>query len=385
MRLPDVDLLARLVAFDTTSHRSNLPLAEFLREYLDRPDIRTRTLRSPDESKANLLVEAGPEASGDRAGLVLSGHMDVVPAGEGWSSDPFALTRRDGRLVGRGACDMKGFLALAANLLLESVPFLRRPLWLLFTYDEETGTAGARRLAETWTETERLPRAGIVGEPTRLRVVHAHKGIVGLRVVVSGRGAHSGYPHLGKSAIEPAARIAVALAGLRQQLAAERPPGHQLFPEVPFVPLNIGTIGGGTAPNVVPDRCELTITLRPLPGQDGAELVARVADTIRRAAAGEVVDVTVDAESPAMATPVEAPVVRWLLAEAGGEAPATESYATDAGWLQRLGLQCVLFGPGDIAVAHRPDEFVTVDDLSAARRVLGGVIRRACGDPGPQG
>jgi acetylornithine deacetylase len=170
-----------------------------------------------------------------------------------------------------------------------------------------------------------------------------------------------------------------ALAGLRQQLAAERPRGHQLFPDVPFVPLNVGTIRGGTAPNVIPDRCELAITLRPLPGDDGAALVTRVTDTIRRAAGGEPLEIEVRAESPPMATSVDTPVVRWLIEESGGAPPATESYATDAGWLQRLGMDGVLFGPGDIAVAHRPDEFIPVDDLARARLVLSRVILRACG------
>jgi acetylornithine deacetylase len=379
MTLSDIDLLARLVSFDTTSSRSNLPVVDFLSDYLDRPGTRIRRLPSPDGQKANLLVAAGPEGGGDREGLALSGHMDVVPAGEGWTSDPFSLTRRGDRLHGRGTCDMKGFVALAANLFLEFAPALRRPLVLLFTYDEEVGTVGARRMAETWNEPETLPRALIVGEPTRLRVVRAHKGIVELHVTVTGQSAHSGYPHLGRSAIEPAARIVTALAGLRHQLAAERPPGHQLFPEVPFVPLNAGTIRGGTAPNVIPDRCELAITLRPLPGDDGSGLVTRVTDTVRRAAAGEPVEIDVRAESPPMATPVDTPVVRWLMEETAHAPPTTESYATDAGWLQRLGMECVLFGPGDIAVAHRPDEFIAIDDLVRARQVLSRVLQRACG------
>jgi acetylornithine deacetylase len=378
MPLPDIELLGRLVAYDTTSDRSNIPLADFLCEYLDSPSVRLERLPSADGRKVNLVIEAGPEPRGERDGLTLCGHMDVVPAGAGWTSDPFALTRAGDRLIGRGACDMKGFLAVAVNLFAEAAPGLRHPLALLFTYDEEVGTVGARRLAESWPGARRLPRATIVGEPTRLRVVRAHKGIVELRVTVAGRSAHSGYPHLGRSAIEPATRIAVALSALRQRLATERPPGHEDFPDVPFVPLNIGTIRGGTAPNVVPDRCELALTFRPLPGDDGAALTRRVRDAVREAAGDAPVEIAVTAESPAMATPVTAPVMRELLAAADDAEPATVAYATDAGWLQRLGLDCAIFGPGDIALAHRPDESIPIADLGRARQVLEGVIGKLC-------
>jgi acetylornithine deacetylase len=378
MPLPDIELIGRLVALDTTSERSNIPLADFLCEYLDLPGVRLERLPSADGRKVNLVFEAGPEPRGERDGLTLCGHMDVVPAGEGWSSDPFALTRAGDRLIGRGVCDMKGFLAVAANLMAEARPGLRHPLALLFTYDEEVGTVGARRLAESWPDANRLPRATIVGEPTRLRVVRAHKGIVELRVTVTGESAHSGYPHLGRSAIEPATRIGVALSQLRERLAAERPAGHEDFPEVPFVPLNVGMIRGGTAPNVVPDRCELALTFRPLPGDDGEGITQRVRDTVRAAAADAPVEIAVTAQSPAMTTPVTARVMRELMTAAKEEVAVTVSYATDAGWLRRVGLDCAVYGPGDIALAHRPNESIPIDDLGRARLVLEELIRKLC-------
>jgi acetylornithine deacetylase len=302
----------------------------------------------------------------------------VVPPGDGWTSDPWRLTRRGDRLVGRGACDMKGFLAVATNLF-SGTGTVRRPLVLLFTYDEETGTLGARRLAETAAGGERLPRATLVGEPTRLEVVRAHKGLVEMRISVLGRSAHSGYPHLGRSAIEPAARIAVALADLGQRLSADRPARHELFPDVPYVPLNVGTIHGGTAPNVVPDRCDLVLTFRPLPGDDGVRLRRRVEEVTREAAGDAPVEIELLSESPGMETPPDSPLLAALVRETGGRQPATVSYATDAGWLQRLGLECVLFGPGDIAAAHRPDEYVRVQDLARAREVLERVTAGMCG------
>jgi acetylornithine deacetylase len=378
MPLSDIDLLARFVACDTTSDKSNLPFADLVCGHVDRGGVRIRRLPSEDGRKVNLVITAGPEPGDDLEGLVLCGHMDVVPPGDGWTSDPFSLTRRDDRLFGRGACDMKGFLAVATNVFAE-VGTLRRPLALVFTYDEEAGTTGARRLAESGAGGMRLPLATLVGEPTRLEVVRAHKGLIEMRVTVAGRSAHSGYPHLGRSAIEPAARVAVALAGLRERLAAERPPNHDLFPDVPYVPLNIGTIRGGTAPNVVPDRCELVLTFRPLPGDDGIGLRRRVEQAVREGAGDAPVEIEVVSESPPMEAQPDAALLRALVHENGGARPTTVSYATDAGWLQRLGLHCVVFGPGDIAVAHKPDEYVRVQDLTRARQVLERVIKTLCG------
>ncbi len=241
-------LLARLVAFDTTSSASNLPLADFLCDYLDRPGVRIVRHPSPDGGKTNLAISVGPEHE-DRAGLVLSGHMDVVPAAEPeWRSDPFSMTDAGDRYVGRGTADMKGFLALAANRLAVAASAasaaFRRQLSLLFTYDEEVGTLGARHFTETFPGVARLPRDVVIGEPTSLRVVRAHKGMLRLRLGFRGQAAHSGYPHLGRSAIEPAARAIVALAALRRELESERPPHAEEFPDVPFAALNVGTVVG---------------------------------------------------------------------------------------------------------------------------------------------
>jgi len=194
--LSDADLLARLVAFDTTSRNSNLPLADFLCDYLDRPGVRIERQPSPDGTKTNVVAWLGPEPGGpegERPGLVLSGHMDVVPAEEeGWQSDPFTLADAGDRWVARGACDMKGFLAIAANAAVGAGPALRAPLALVFTYDEEVGTLGARHLLESYAAGRLLPRSAIIGEPTSLRVARAHKGHLKMRITLHGRSAHSG-------------------------------------------------------------------------------------------------------------------------------------------------------------------------------------------------
>jgi acetylornithine deacetylase len=378
--LPDAGLLARLIAFDTTSRNSNLPLASFLCDYLDRPGIRISRVPSEDGTKTNLVAWVGPEPTGDRRGLVLSGHMDVVPAEEdGWTSDPFTLTDGGDRWVARGACDMKGFLALATNLAAEAVTETwNAPLALVFTYDEEVGTLGAKRLTESFPEAASLPRSAIIGEPTSLRVVRAHKGHFKLRVTLHGVSAHSGYPHLGTNAIEPAGRVISALAALRQELEAETPLNRELFPEVPFVPLNVGTVHGGSAINVVPDRCVVEVGVRPLPGVASAELIERVDRAVRAAAHPFVPEVELLSDSPPLLLDEEAPIHRHLCALVGQTDGASVSFATDAGWLQRLGLDCAIFGPGSIEVAHKPNEHLPKVEFAAARGLLARTIETFC-------
>jgi acetylornithine deacetylase len=378
--LSDAELLARLVGFDSTSRNSNLPIADFLCDYLDHPGVRIERNPSPDGTKTNMIAWLGPEPAGDRSGLVLSGHMDVVPADEdGWRHDPFSLTDEGDCLVGRGSCDMKGFLALASNLASEANPERwKAPLALVFTYDEEIGTLGAKRLTESFPAAERLPRGAIIGEPTSLRVARAHKGHTKLRVTLHGVSAHSGYPHLGANAIEPAGRVIVALTALRRQWEAEVAPHRELFPEVPFVPLNLGTVHGGSAINVVPDRCAVEVGFRPLPGVATEELIARIGDAARAAAAPFEPEVELISESPPMLLDAASPIHRHLCALVGQHEGASVSYATDAGWLQQLGMDCAIFGPGSIEVAHKPNEYLPKDEFAAARGLVASAVRHFC-------
>jgi acetylornithine deacetylase len=378
--LSDAELLARLVGFDSTSRNSNLPIADFLCEYLDRPGGRIARNPSSDGTKANVIAWLGPEPAGDRRGLVLSGHMDVVPAEEdGWRHDPFHLADEGDRWVGRGSCDMKGFLALAANLMAEADPrSWRAPLALVFTYDEEVGTLGAKRLTESFPEAERLPRSAVIGEPTSLRVARTHKGHTKLRITLHGASAHSGYPHLGVNAIEPAGRVIVALTDLRQTLEAERAPNRELFPEVPYVPLNVGTVHGGSAVNVVPDRCVVEVGFRPLPGITSEELIERVSRAARQAAGPFEPAIELLSDSPPLLLDEASAIHRHLCAINHQEAGASVSFATDAGWLQRLGMDCAIFGPGSIEVAHKPNEYLPKDEFVAARGLLERTIRRFC-------
>jgi len=377
--LSDAALLERLVAFDTTSRLSNLPLADFVSEYLDRPAVRVEQMRSQDGAKANLIIRLGPERE-DGEGLTLSGHMDVVPADEPeWRSAPFTLTRAGGTYVGRGAADMKGFLALAINRLARLDPTrLRRPLALLLTYDEEVGTLGARRFAERRDDAPALPRDVIIGEPTSLRVVRLHKGMIRLQLAFRGQAAHSGYPHLGRNAIEPAARAIGALARLRVEMEAERPPHGEHFPEVPYAALNVGLVSGGSAVNVIPDRCTVQIGIRLLPEMPAEEMAGRVHAAVAEALPGEPFDLTSLGESPAMMLDERAALHRELCGMVGQQGTESVAFATDAGWLQTVGLRCAVFGPGSIEVAHRPNEFLPIAEFERAGELLDDIVRRRC-------
>jgi acetylornithine deacetylase len=379
-QLSNGELLARLVGFDSTSCNSNLPLADFICDYLDRPGILIERVESQDHHKVDLVVTVSSHQQGERRGLALSGHMDVVPADEpGWTSAPFELTRRGDRLYGRGACDMKGFLALAINAAVKAVSrSLHQPLVLILTYDEEIGLLGAKHLAESWTAVERLPRAAIIGEPTELLVIRMHKGYLDFRIAIQGLSAHSGYPHLGRSAIEPAGRLVVALSELRRTFEAESPPNREHFPEVPFAALNIGRVGGGSATNVIPDHCNIECALRLLPGMDQVASVGRVRETVETTLDGIPHSFELGAASPAMYLSDDAEIYRALCSEIGQTETLSASYATDAAWLQRLDMQCVIWGPGSIEVAHKPDESIPIEQMERADLVLGNMIRRFC-------
>ena len=377
--LSDSALLARLVGIDSTSDLSNLPLADFICEYVDRPGVRITRNQSSDGQKTNLLLAAGPER-GDRRGLMLSGHMDVVPALEPeWRTDPFLLAEIHHTYVGRGTADMKGSLALAINRFRALDPtLLRDPLLLLLTYDEETGTLGARHFTETWPSPESLPRNVVIGEPTSLRVVRLHKGMLRLRLEFEGRAAHSGYPHLGRSAIEPAARAIVALSDLRRAMEAERPANGEFFPEVPFAALNVGTVAGGSAANVIPDRCVVQLGIRLLPDMSPDEMAERIRAAVRSTVGGDPFTLDHVSLSPALMSPAEAGIHRELCDAVGQHESHSVMFATDAGWLQRIGLDCVLFGPGTIEVAHRPNESLPIAEFVRAGRILDDLIQRTC-------
>lgn len=362
-----IEILGKLVSFDTTSRGSNLALIDWVEGYLADQGIAARRIPNAAGDKANLLATVGPMAEG---GVILSGHTDVVPVdGQPWTSDPWVLTERDGRLHGRGSADMKGFIALA----LAAVPALkagRRPAHLAFSYDEETGCFGAPDMIAVIARDLPRPALAIVGEPSGMLPVSGHKGAAFFRVVVTGREAHSSQPHLGVSATMAAVELIDALMDLSRRLEAEADPASPFEPKGST--LTIGRIDGGTAANIIARRCEIVFDLRCAPGRTRAldelkPFIARVADLDARLKARDpdasaVFEVIADVPpmTPDLQSPAEA-FVRGLTGDNAGM--RVVPFASEGGQFQGAGIPTVICGPGFIDQAHQPDEYVAVDQM----------------------
>ncbi|UAK24615.1 acetylornithine deacetylase [Sphingomonas nostoxanthinifaciens] len=355
--------LARLVAFDTTSRDSNLALIVHVERLLADLGIATTRVPSADGSKTNLYATIGPAVAG---GIVLSGHTDVVPVdGQSWTSDPFTLAARDGRLYGRGTCDMKGFLALA----LAAAPAfaqgsLARPVHLALSYDEEVGCIGAPAMIAEIARTLPPPAAVIVGEPTNMQVVRGHKGITSYLVTVTGHEAHSSLTHLGLSANMVAVQLMGQLAALAERLEREADPASPFVP--PHATLTIGQVDGGTAVNILAGRCTFLFDLRCPPGLDPEAVLApflaeaaRCDATIKARFPAAGVSVVRRSTTPAFAPDPDSVAERIARSLAGDNGPArVVAYAAEAGQFQQGGFSTVICGPGSIEQAHQPDEYV---------------------------
>lgn len=362
-----VAILERLVGFDTTSRGSNLALIAHLEDELARHGIASRRIASADGTKANLLATIGPPVEG---GVVLSGHTDVVPVdGQPWTSDPFVLTRRDGRLYGRGSADMKGFLALALAAVPRLAGRIVRPVHLAFSYDEEVGCLGAPDMIAVIARELPRPALVVVGEPTEMQAVSGHKGIASFFVTVTGREAHSSLPHLGVSANMTAIPLMAALVELAERLEREADPGSSFTPK--HATLTIGQIAGGTAVNILARRCEFAFDLRTPPGVDPDavlapfyDLCART-DAVLNARAPEAgVEVKVRAKTPPLAPEPDGEAERFARRLAGDNGPPrVVSYAAEAGQFQQAGFSTVICGPGSIEQAHQPDEYVELSQI----------------------
>ena len=359
-------LLARLIAFDTTSRDGNLPLIEFVEGYLDGhgvPHFRV----DYQENKTNLFATIGPDIAG---GVVLSGHTDVVPVdGQDWTSDPFALTARGGRLYGRGACDMKGFIAVA----LAMVPAfkargLKSPIHLAFSCDEETGCRGVRPLIAHMRDHLPRPRAVLVGEPTSMRVVNAHKSAIRFATDVRGHEAHSSLTHQGVNAVMVAGELLGEIGRIRSDLQAAGDPSGRFDP--PYSTVHVGTITGGTAENIIPRRCAFGWETRLLPGADREGVVERFENfarslepAMKAIALGTGIDITCANSVPGLAPETDSPAEHLALHLANANGTHAVSYCTEAGLFQEIGIPTVVCGPGNIEQAHKPDEYVDVSEL----------------------
>ncbi len=374
-RLSPVEVLERLVAFDTVSDRSNRDLIDWVADYLRGHGVEPLVLPSPDGAKANLFATIGPDGPG---GVVLSGHTDVVPvADQQWDSDPFTLSARDDRLYGRGTADMKGFLAIALSLVPDfAARTLARPIHLAMTYDEEIGCNGIRHLLIHILE--HLPRPGlvIVGEPSSTKPVNAHKSARTFRTVVTGQDAHSSAPHLGVSAISAAAEIVSFIDRLAEDAKRDAAPASGFAP--PHATLNVGIIEGGTALNIIPGQCCLAWDYRGLPGEDTDAVLARyrsfvdddLLPRLRARFSAATIETETLANVPAMVPDPDGPAETLARQITGANSAGVVAFASEAGLFQQAGFSTVICGPGDIAQAHQPNEFITLEQMAAGEAFL---------------
>jgi acetylornithine deacetylase len=372
------EILAGLVGIDSTSSRSNVEIVTHLAGRVEALGFCARLYPYTDERgvKKLQLVAVYPKSfeDGGEVELALVGHTDTVPFDPAWA-EALALAGRDGRLYGRGACDTKGFIA-AALAALEGLDVgrLARPLALVFTADEEVGCLGAKRLAEARPF---RARHAVVGEPTSLRPMRAGKGYCLAEVTVRGREGHSAYPHLGASAITRAARLITRIESVAEELKLD---AHEAF-DPPHTTLNVGLISGGTAKNVIAGECRFTLEWRPVPGQRPelvSEMVRREVAALRADDEGFECEVAVVRLDGGAETRADAPLV-VALEELTGHEAGTISFGTEAPQLAELGADAVVFGPGDIRVAHRTGEFVPADELRECARILRRTVERFCG------
>jgi acetylornithine deacetylase len=370
-----VELLGKLIAFPTISSDSNLELIDFAAQRLEALGATVRV--SPDDTghKANLFATLGPETDG---GIVLSGHSDVVPvAGQDWTSDPFLMREEDGRLFGRGACDMKGFIAasLAMAEHYAALPLVK-PVHFAFTHDEETGCLGAQTLVEKLRDIGMKPAACIIGEPTLMRIIEGHKGCYEYTVEFSGLAGHGSVPDAGVSAVEYAVRYVSHLLSLRADLVARCPPGSPFEP--PHTTLQVGRVAGGIAHNVIADKCTVDWEMRPVQNSDADFVKARMAKHVESDLLPAMQAVHPDAgivihtlgEIAGLEAMPDSEAVKLVYELTGANTTDFVCFGTEAGLFQQIGIPAVVCGPGSIEQAHKPDEFVELDQLDQCLAML---------------
>ena len=379
------ELIDRLIGFDTTSRNSNLELIDFVADYLESHGVASTRTHDDDGRKANLFATLGADVPG---GIVLSGHTDVVPVdGQPWDTDPFTVVERDGRLYGRGTSDMKSFLAVALALVPD---FLRRiggtPVHLALSYDEEVGCLGVDRLIAELERSGISPTIVLVGEPTGMRVANAHKGIYSFRTTVTGHEAHSSATHLGVNAVMVAAELIGCLREMAEEMKSRAEPDSGFEP--PYTSVHVGTIEGGTALNIIPRHCTFQWEYRLVPGADEDEIYERFIAfaakvEARMHAVVETTGIVTEPRSrvPGLEPEAASPAERLAMALTGDNRTAKASFGTEAGKFQKAGLSAVICGPGHVAQAHKPNEFIDIDQIEACERFMRRLIDHLAAKP----
>lgn len=375
-----IAMLEKLVAFDTVSRHSNLAFIDFVRSLLKEHGVESRLVYNEDRTKANLLATVGPNVAG---GIVLSGHTDVVPVdGQDWHTNPFSVVEKDGRLYGRGTADMKCFLAIAlAALDRMKAADLKVPIHLAFSYDEEVGCLGAPSLIRFLNKELPAPRAVIVGEPTDMKVVSAHKGITGVRTIVTGHESHSSQIHRGVSAVMVAAELIQYLRGMSEEAAA-RGPHNDLF-EPNHTTMTVNVIEGGTAINIMAGQCVFQWDVRALPDDNPDRYIRRFTDhcvrevlpRMRAIAPGCDIETLPRAGTPALKPTPDSPAEQLCRMLTGDNVTRAVSFAAEAGQFQQTGLSTVICGPGSISQAHQPNEYIEISQVTAGTTFMLDLIK----------
>lgn len=375
-----IDWLRRLVAHDTTSSKSNLCLIDDIEPYLKEYGATTHRVWNADRTKANLYAIIGPAVEG---GVILSGHTDVVPVeGQDWSSDPWTLTEKSGKLYGRGTCDMKSFSAIALSLLPDMAKAgLKRPVIFALSYDEEVGLLGApHMIAEI---RDKLPSASavIVGEPTMMKVIDGHKGIASFRTAVTGFTTHSSQTDRGVSAVEAAARLIAKISDMRERRATSAQSDCPFSP--PYSTMTVNVVKGGTQLNIMAGHCEFNWDCRVIPGDSAADILAEfnrfardVGADMRRKAPDCRVETTRMTDAPPLAPSPDNAAADLAKAITGLNSTGVVSYCAEAGQFQEAGFSTVICGPGSIDQAHQPDEYVSIDQLAEGTAFIRKLIAR---------
>ena len=381
-----VEMLRRLVAFDTTSRNSNLALIEYVQGFLRDHGVDSTLVPSEDGTKANLFATVGPMV---RDGVVLSGHTDVVPVdGQPWDTDPWTLTLKDGKYYGRGTCDMKAFYAIALAMLPEfkKAP-LKKPIHFALSYDEEIGCFGAHSLAARMASEVPKPKVIIIGEPTMMTVVHAHKGSQTYVTKFTGFEAHSSMTHLGVSAIHFAGEFIHYLNQVQEELEAKASKDSEFTPAA--ATFNVGTIVGGTAGNILARECEVLWGYRELPTRPIEELGERakkwlaekLLPRMKAKHPAAAIETELRSSTPAFSPEGNDDAKTLAGSWSGSNTVGSVVYATEAGIFRKtLGVPTVVCGPGDIAQAHQPNEFILVPQIGACEEFMKRMLEWACRD-----
>ncbi len=375
-----IEMIEKLVAFDTTSRNSNLDLIDFVADYLDGHGIAVTRTFDDEGRKANLFASLGPERAG---GVVLSGHTDVVPVdGQPWDGDPFTVADRDKRLYGRGVADMKSFIAVALALAPDfKAADLQTPLHFALSYDEEIGCLGVDRMIAGIEAAGIAPEIVIVGEPTGMKVANAHKGIYTFRTEVTGFEAHSSATHLGVNAVMFAADLIGFLGDLAEEMRGRADPDSGFDP--PYTSVHVGTVEGGTALNIIPRRCGFQWEFRLMPQADPDEIIERfeayamsLVPAMRAVADGVGIDTERRSQVPGLELEDASPAERLVMALTGDNRAIKVSYGTEAGKFQQAGASTVICGPGHIEQAHKPNEFIDLAQIEACEAFMRRLMER---------